>query len=171
MNVLLIKTLKRVAYLTPLLLLFLVFNNFSEYIAQKESQTLSIQNEQKNLDKKTDALLKLKKDYNDRLAFIETHKIKLDIEREKINKILSKIDSSGYFKSSVISMDISKKYINVGKVQISVETKFKNFDLNDFEDLINAEAKRLGHIYPMRYINTKSGLIWLIILDKKGENK
>lgn len=65
MNVLLIKTLKRVAYLTPLLLLFLVFNNFSEYIAQKESQTLSIQNEQKNLDKKTDALLKLKKDYND----------------------------------------------------------------------------------------------------------
>lgn len=171
MNVLLIKTLKRVAYLTPLLLLFLVFNNFSEYIAQKESQTLSIQNEQKNLDKKTDALLKLKKDYNDRLAFIETHKIKLDIEREKINKILSKIDSSKYFKSSIVSMDVSKKYINVAKVQIESQTKFKSFGLNVFEDLINAEAKRLGFIYPMKYVNEKSGLIWLIILDKKGENQ
>lgn len=169
-NVLLIKTLKKVAFILPIVFFYFVFQNVLEFNTQKEAQSANLQKDNDALVKKIAALTKLKKDYDDRLAFIEANKINLEIEREKINKILTKIDSSGYFKSSIISMDVSKKYINVAKAQVSIETKFKNFNLNDFEDLINAEAKRLGVVYPMKYINAKSGLIWLIILDKKGEN-
>jgi len=169
-NVLLIKTLKRVAYLLPVVFLYLLLNNFFEYDALKDSQAANLKRDNDALDTKIVALNKLKKDYNDRLAFIEANKVNLEVEQEKINKILSKIDSSGFFKSSIVTMDVSKKYINVAKVQVSIETKFKNFNLNAFEDLINVEAKRLGLVYPMKYINVKSGLIWLIILDIKGEN-
>lgn len=168
-NVLLIKTLKKVAFILPIVFFYFVFNNALEFSTQKESQTLNLKKDNDALAKKRAALIKLKKEYEDQLAFIEANKINLEAEREKIEKILSKIDSSGYFKSSIISMDVSKKYINVAKAQIMIETKFKNFNLNDFEDLINAEAKRLGVVYPMKYINAKSGLIWLIILDLKGE--
>lgn len=169
-NVLLIKTLKRVAYLLPVVFLYLLFNNFFEYDALKESQAANLKRDNDALERKIVSLNKLKKDYNDRLAFIEANKVNLEAEQEKINKILSKIDSSGFFKSSIVTMEVSKKYINVAKVQVTIETKFKNFNLNAFEDLINIEAKYLGLAYPMKYINLKSGLIWLIILDIKGEN-
>lgn len=168
MNITVIKALKRASYVLPFVLFWLVFNNVMEYNDLKNNHLRSIKLNTQTLTQKKESLSKLKKDYDDKLAFIEANKINVEAEREKINQILQKIDR-GYSKSSIVSMDISKKFINVAKVQIRIETKFINFDLNDFEDLINAEAKRLGVVYPMKYTNTKSGLIWLIILDKKGE--
>ena len=101
-NVLLIKTLKRVAYLLPVVFLYLLLNNFFEYDALKDSQAANLKRDNDTLDKKIVALDKLKKDYNDRLAFIEANKVNLEVEQEKINKILSLINKRLKYNSKVV---------------------------------------------------------------------
>lgn len=169
-NVFFIKTLKKIVFATPFLLFYLVFNNALDLKNQIESQDKNIEVDQAVLAKKQQSLTRLKKDYADKLAFVEKHKFNLEKGKEEIERILTKIDSNGFFKSYIASMKLSKKFINVGIYEISIETKFINFTLQNFEDLINAEARQLGKISPLKYVinKPKSGVIKLFI---KGEDQ
>jgi hypothetical protein len=169
-NVFLIKALKKAVLIMPFILLYLVFNNAVTLNTQIERQNGDIDDQTTTLVIERKKLTKLKKDYADKLAFIEKHKFDLENGKQQIEKILKVIDSSSYFKSSVVAMRTSKKFINVGRYEILIETKFKNFTLQDFEDLLNAEAQRLGKISPLKYIknNPKSGVIVLFI---KGDTE
>lgn len=166
-----IKTLKKIVWVLPFLVFYVVFNNVLDFKNQLDSQDQNIEVAQNTLTKKQQNLTKLKKDYAEKLAFVEKHKFDLENGKQEIELILKKIDSSGYFKSSIVSMELSKKFINVGKYEITIETHFKNFTLQDFEDLLNAEARRLGKISPLKYIGNKqkSGVIKLFIKGNDDE--
>lgn len=170
-NVFFIKTLKKAVLIMPFILLYLVFNNAFALKNQIESQNSNIEDQKTTLVIEEQKLTKLKKSYADKLAFIEKHKFDLEVGKHKIEKILKIIDNNSYFPSSIVAMRISKKFINVGRYEILIETKFDNFTLKDFDDLLNSKAQQLGKISPLKYIknNPKSGIIVLFIKGDTDE--
>lgn len=143
--------------------------NYQLYETAKQNTQEHVDRELKSLNLLKQKLFVLKSKERTKEVLVTKNRIDIPKYRAKLEALIKEVNTNSEFSSKLVSIVQTKTYLNVAVATISVVTKFKNFGITTFSEILRNEFASTGYVLPLKIVNDKRAFIKIILLDPKGD--